>query len=97
MRCKNCKFFRLGSFIEKISEDITAGVLVSGKGKNEYGHCLNEKIGSDFLSSFIKKELKIEPDGIYASCDEDRGMLEVGKEFGCIHWDFEKIKVLKYE
>ena len=45
---------------------------------------------SDYIEGWQGKD---EPDdvcpvdGVYASCDEWRGSLTVGQDFGCIHWD----------
>lgn len=75
MRCENCKYFELdtGQF---------TGVPVN------YGRCSHSKIVDDLYVDPPKDRI-FPSDGIYATCDEGRGELQVGKDFGCIH--FEKI------
>lgn len=80
--CANCKFFRMGWF--KHTEN---GFVIEEVDDVEDGMCLHPKIGSDTKDSWLKTNTETPPiDGIYASCDEERGHLHVGKNFGCIHF-----------
>ena len=84
MRCINCKFFNLGYFGHNPD-----GSKFIESDKLGGGICLNPKIGScDVKDSWLETNTQLPPDdGIYASCDEDRASLFVGKNFGCIHFE----------
>lgn len=50
-----------------------------------YGWCSNIKIVDD-LATTEKKDTSMPKDGIYSTCDEQRGELMIGPNFGCIHF-----------
>lgn len=79
MRCASCKFFTTGHFVHNTN-------VIENTEKTDYGICLNEKISSDYVDDWMKRKVEKTTDGIYSTCDEGRGHLEVGKDFGCIHW-----------
>ena len=75
-RCATCISF---------SRELLGGF---GPTKPGRGICLNPKVTSDYSSDWLKQNVNGCPvDGAYASCDENRGDLEVGEQFGCIHWE----------
>lgn len=53
---------------------------------SQFGVCANDKFKSDYKEMHV---CKCPVDGLYASCDEQRGYFTIGELFGCIH--FEKI------
>lgn len=88
MRCASCKYFSTGNFTHNTdvfhSED---GCRIENDvAEKDYGICLNEKVSSDYVDDWMKRKVDKSSDGIYATCDEGRGHLEVGKDFGCVHW-----------
>lgn len=86
--CANCKFFTNGFF----EHDPEIGFTIQVTDDPKDGMCLNPKIGSDNTRGWLKHSDDTHPeDGIYASCDEERGDLYVGKNFGCIHFIEKKI------
>lgn len=80
--CKDCKYFetRIPSHHDeqhwKRSED--------GRGV-----CINPKVSSDGTVGWWHggKYPERTPDSIFADCDENRGHLDIGPEFGCVHWE----------
>lgn len=78
MICKNCKYYY----------ETTIEFLWAGLERQQEGHCSNPLIYDD------TKEGNGEcPDnGLYATCDEGRGAIIIGPNFGCIHF---KEKVLQ--
>lgn len=90
MRCANCKFFKMGYFEHNISVfQPEGGCHLEESDNPELGICLHEKIVSDYKDGWLKTNTKTPPDdGIYATCDEGRGHLIVGKNFGCIHFEY---------
>ncbi len=71
MRCKDCKYYYENT-VEFVGSKIT----------RQEGHCSNPIIGDD------NGNYSGCPDnGIYATCDEQRGELIVGPNFGCIHFE----------
>jgi len=85
MKCINCKFFRMGYF--EHNADGSETIFIDSD-KEDLGICLHEKIGSDYKDGWLRTKTKIPPnDGIYATCDEERAELSVGKNFGCIHYE----------
>lgn len=71
MTCKNCKYF--DPFKDAV-----------GYPKN-YGYCDHPKIVDDL--GIPGKDTSMPTDGIYATCDEQRGELQVGEDFGCRHFE----------
>lgn len=55
---------------------------------NDFGRCTHPKMLDDANS--LEAGDKCPADGVYATCDEYRGDLFVGINFGCIHFE-EKI------
>lgn len=51
-----------------------------------YGRCNHNKIVDDLYVE-PQKDNSLPIDGIYATCDEGRGELQVGENFGCIHFE----------
>lgn len=87
MRCASCKYFTTGYFVHNTNvfhpED---GCHIENSEEKNYGICLNQKVSSDYVDAWMKRPGDKSTDGIYATSDEGRGYLEVGKNFGCIHW-----------
>ena len=55
--------------------------------KATYGLCLHSSIRSDCMDAWMDRVTKECPvDGVQASSDEERGYLETGEKFGCIHF-----------
>lgn len=83
--CKNCRYFMEQDcfvpkhYIEQFPE------IYALKGNEISGFCANPKIQSDSID-VEKYEFEIR-DGLVATCDEQRAILRVGKDFGCIHFD----------
>jgi hypothetical protein len=51
------------------------------------GLCLHPSIGSDCVDSWLNRSIPDDRiDGVFAGCDENRGYLAVGENFGCIHF-----------
>jgi len=88
--CKNCVYFRLGCYFKNnygTDSDLHYLELTDEVDDKKHGICLNEKVGCDYVDHWTKRlERKPDSDWIYASCDEERAFLSVGKDFGCIHW-----------
>lgn len=74
MNCKNCIHFN------PFTDHATYGYPIG------YGRCGHSKIVDD-LAVYPKKDNTMPKDGVYATCDESRGELQVGEDFGCIHFD----------
>jgi hypothetical protein len=52
------------------------------------GLCLHPSIASDCMDSWMERCTKECPtDGVYSTCDEERGHLVTGEKFGCIHFE----------
>ena len=95
-RCKSCKHWRRGGAFTSHRpgygastsfETIGAGVFITTDPKALFGICLHPSVVSDYTSSWLKRKIRHnEPqDGVHAICDEERGDLAVGQDFGCIH------------
>jgi hypothetical protein len=82
MNCIYCKYFVLGG-----RYDPNKGLLHDAS--LNHGLCLNHKIKSDYVEGWEdrKTDGSVPDGGIYASCDEDRGILHVHKNFGCIQFE----------
>lgn len=53
----------------------------------KHGLCLHPSVTSDCMDSWMERCTKRCPvDGVYATCDEERGHLVTGQGFGCIHF-----------
>lgn len=79
-KCKNCAHFLRGG---KFKHDVT----IVENNEADFGFCLNKKVCSDFVSGWAHNdEVYSENDGVYATCDEWRGELRIGINFGCIHF-----------
>lgn len=74
MICKNCKYY------QPFEDHSMYGYLLS------YGRCAHFKIVDD-LAVYPSKDSNMPKDGIYATCDEGRGELQIGEDFGCIHFE----------
>jgi Rad3-related DNA helicase len=75
--CEHCIYFRTEPYYknEEIKKDVNFGV------------CTNPKIFSDYVNDHEGREYKVMSiDGINSTCDEERGELIIGKDFGCIHF-----------
>lgn len=100
--CKNCKFWRRGGSLNHEHgifgnrPDVTGEIIIakgsrgvpivcSTDSKSEFGICLHPSIGSDYTNGWLGREDRM-TDGVYAGCDEERAGLEVGQDFGCIHF-----------
>lgn len=54
---------------------------------SNFGLCLHPSIASDCMDSWMDRCTKRCPvDGVYSTCDEERGQLVTGQKFGCIHF-----------
>lgn len=102
MRCKDCKWFARGGSFEDMEwiknsgckthplSDIT---VIDEKSAN--GICLNLKVTSDFDMDWIHgsnyhemiEKMKYGNDYLFSTCDESRGEIEIGENFGCIHFE----------
>lgn len=71
MNCKNCKYYYTTT-----QDRLQGSVIVS----DSVGRCSNHLLSVDGL-------IGCPDNGILATCDEDRGELEVGENFGCIHFE----------
>jgi hypothetical protein len=80
--CANCKFFKMGRF-----EHSVVGNNLKETNNPKDGICLHPKVGSDYKNGWMGLDIDLPKDGIYASCDEERGELYVGENFGCIHFE----------
>jgi hypothetical protein len=84
MNCKNCKHFTYGHFEHYLPD--ASKIVKSGNEKT--GMCLHPKINSDYVESWTGRDHAEDiMDGLYADCDENRGHLHVGPDFGCIHFE----------
>ena len=80
MKCHNCKYFT--------THKLTYKHLMSTEDDgSDFGTCLHEKIYSDVLHSWMDRNFQKTKDSIVSSCDEERSTLEVGRDFGCIHFE----------
>lgn len=85
MNCKNCKHFSKGYF-----QHSEIGPIIVWQ-DSKFGMCLCEKVTSDNINDWLGREPKEQSiDGLYAGCDENRGSLSVGEDFGCIHFELKK-------
>jgi hypothetical protein len=58
-------------------------------------YCKNDKLVDD--NTFEDEFSDCPIDGIYATCDEQRGELQVGENFGCIHFEWNLIGHDKFD
>lgn len=72
--CKNCKYFKPNTRQASYVGDL------DGDG---FGECISPKIIDD---SGDKDDLIRDTSCIVATCDEQRGSLYIGENFGCIHF-----------
>ena len=55
--------------------------------KSKMGLCLHPALGSDYTDNWLNRKLSEErTDGVFAGCDESRGSLMTGEDFGCVHF-----------
>jgi hypothetical protein len=48
---------------------------------------VHPSLGSDYVDDWLGRKLPEErTDGVYAGCDENRGHLNTGEDFGCVHF-----------
>jgi hypothetical protein len=80
MNCHNCKYFTTSSFTHKHP------IIVEDDG-SDFGICLHEKIYSDSVGEWLKRDYPAAKDTIVATCDEERAGLDIGRDFGCIHFE----------
>ena len=60
---------------------------IDRESKAMYGLCLHSSIRSDCMDAWMDRVTKeVSIDGLQASSDEERGYLETGEKFGCIHF-----------
>ena len=96
MRCKTCKHFARGGEYRRpcdIGGDhkrIPARLVTDETAKT--GLCLHPAMRSDYVEDWTvgidweKDHERAAPvNGVCASCDEMRGFLSVGEDFGCIY------------
>ena len=93
MNCKTCKHFaRGGEYRRKYWGGTLDTRLVTDEAAKT-GLCLHLAVRCDYVDGWDGRVVDGEEpsprdaphDGVYASCDESRGMLCVGEDFGCIH------------
>lgn len=86
--CESCRYFIRGRFEREIPWELHSPVVVIPE-DGDFGRCVNVKVGSDYVEGWIRGDAYAPrtTDSIFADCDENRGDLSVGKDFGCIHWD----------
>lgn len=96
-RCASCKYFAIGKFIHNTDslDKKDKYCIVKDDNKSDFGICLNAKISSDYVNVWTERTPTQSTDGIYATCDDERAYLQVGKDFCCIHYD--GAKELKYD
>lgn len=85
--CKDCEFFANSFEVDKLTG--TDRKVQKVLDDSDTGYCFNAFIASDFVDDWLKRDQSKErlKAGVYASCDEYRGELTVGKNFGCIHFE----------
>lgn len=71
MKCKNCSYY-----VKEIRKFVSAP-------DETIGRCFNPALISDVTANVGECPIN----GLYATCDEGRGELEVGEDFGCIHFE----------
>lgn len=82
-KVQNYEFIQECHKFEVAGESIVCEVNPSKK----HGICLHPSIASDCMDSWVDRFTRECPvDGIQATCDEERGYLETGEKFGCIHF-----------
>lgn len=84
MNCRNCKHFGQGVFRHGAN-----GPVIEPVPNMQWGVCLHPKVASEYVIDWLHREKQSEPvsDGLLASCDEGRGDIQVGPNFGCIHFE----------
>jgi hypothetical protein len=90
MHCKTCKHFARGGEYRWHRCDDGLKQVVEIDPSARTGLCLHSAMQCDYVASWTThladdQELECTHDGICASCDEGRGTLCVGEDFGCIH------------
>jgi hypothetical protein len=80
MRCHNCKYFTTYKFTHR-------NLIEIEDDGSDFGVCLHEKIYSDGVGSYMKRAYPTSKDAIVSTCDEERAGLDVGRDFGCIHFE----------
>lgn len=86
MTCKECKYWNRGGYFEHDKVDWDKHILKTDE-TSQFGLCLHEKISSDYVVGWLKRSGEKFTDGIWADCDENRGAVETGQDFGCIHFE----------
>lgn len=83
MTCKTCKhWYRGGEFVHA-----PEGRALNVCDDSRTGLCLHPSMGSDYVDDWMQRKPPQErTDGIYAGCDEGRGHVVMGEDFGCIHF-----------
>ena len=80
---QNYEFIRECHKFEVAGESIVCEVNQTKK----HGICLHSSITSDHTDDWLDRFIGECPvDGVQASCYEERGYLETGEKFGCIHF-----------
>jgi hypothetical protein len=78
------EFIRVSTRFEGDGQAVVCRLDDSAK----HGLCLHSSVTSDYMDSWMDRVTKECPiDGVQATCDEDRGYLETGEKFGCIHFE----------
>lgn len=87
--CKDCHFYDRGVFVMRNH------VVELDQRNDGAGICLHPSMRSDYVHDWLARDKSAEPpkDGVHATCDEGRGELQVGEDFGCIHWEKKRVPV----
>lgn len=86
MNCKDCKYWRRGGYFTH-GDGWGIGILKQDENSKE-GLCLHPSMSSDYIDGWLKRDRSREiNDGVIAGCDEDRADLQVGENFGCVHFE----------
>jgi len=90
MKCKDCKYFVLGgnwTWKDSVFNQEAGKVVVINKHEKDFGMCMHNKVRSDYIDGWMDRDSEeLTNDSIYAGSNENRGHLEVGKNFGCIYF-----------
>lgn len=70
-KCKNCKYFTEVHWQNAKTKEIQF---------HGFGNCSNEHLVEN-------GDINMKDDCLNATCDEDRGELEIGQNFGCIFFE----------
>ena len=75
----------VGEIVGATSDKSAVVCMIDAKSKT--GLCLHPALGSDYVDDWLNRKLPEErTDGVFAGCDENRGVLATGEDFGCVHF-----------